>query len=182
MIATLHGMRMQTLGGKWWATVGFGSRHYARFCAAAQLFAQLASAAGTRALLRTGTCDADGTEEADFRAWAGQLLCAMREAELLSAAKCDALLPQVSLNDAVTTLGPEVHNIVPMPGLKHTKRDVSRFSAPVKRVQQLLGRASEDRSTCLVVLDLAAHPYLHYSPGDHLCVHPGNLPEVRRPQ
>lgn len=84
----------------------------------------------------------------------------------------------MSLEEAVTELGPEVFNVVAMPNLRKTKEDTTRFSAAVKSVTQLLGGATADRSTSLVVLDISDKPFLTYSPGDHLCVYPGNAPEV----
>ena len=209
---------MQALEGKPWATLGFGSTQYPRFCAAADLFAQVAAEAGVQGLLRIGKCDAEGNEEVGFRSWVSSLLHAFRDKGLLLASRCEALDSQVrhmhsklggtrrshvhapggnvhksaaywgcqcesgvqiSVSNAMAKVGPPVFNIVPMPGLKRTKEDITRFSAPVKSVTQLLSNATTTRSTVRIVVDLSELPYLQYSPGDHLVVFAANDPAVR---
>ena len=86
---------------------------------------------------------------------------------------------QISVSNAEAKVGPPVFNVVPMPGLKHTKEDISRFSAPVKSVTQLLSGATAARSTVRVVIDLSDLPYLQYCPGDHLVAYAANDAEVR---
>ena len=86
---------LQVVTGKTWATLGFGSTQYPRFCAAADLCAQLAADAGVSTFLRTGKCDAEGNEEADFRAWVGDLATELHKKELMSVAARDALASQV---------------------------------------------------------------------------------------
>jgi hypothetical protein len=65
---------LQALTGKPWATLGFGSKQYPRFCAAAELFLQMAAEARVKNMQQVGKCNCDGNVEADFRLWVSDLL------------------------------------------------------------------------------------------------------------
>lgn len=101
---TMRVVQVQALKGKPWATLGFGSKQYPRFCAAADLFAQIASEAGVQSMLRIGKCDAEGNEEAAFRGWVSSLLHSFRGASLLSEANFAALDSQVRPRCLLRTL------------------------------------------------------------------------------
>lgn len=95
---------MQALEGKPFATIGFGQKQYPRFCAAAEVFMQLASEAKVKNLQPVGKCNNDGNEEADFRLWVSDLLDKYVEVGLLKPAKLAALQAPLKLDAADTTV------------------------------------------------------------------------------
>lgn len=93
---------MQVLAGKPWATLGFGSKQYPRFCAAAELFLQMAAEARVKNLQSVGKCNCDGNEEADFRLWVSDLLEKYVVIGLLAEEKLEEMQMALALEGADT--------------------------------------------------------------------------------
>ena len=96
----------EALGGKPWATIGFGQKQYPRFCAAAELFLQMAAEANVRNLQPVGKCNGDGNEEADFRLWVSDLLDKYVEIGLLKGGELEELQARLLLDQANTAVRP----------------------------------------------------------------------------
>jgi hypothetical protein len=95
---------VQALEGKPFATIGFGQKQYPRFCAAAEVFLQMASEARVKNLQPMGKCNGDGNEEADFRLWVSDLLVKYAEEGLLKAPLLERLQARLLLDQADTTV------------------------------------------------------------------------------
>lgn len=93
---------MQAFTGKPWATLGFGQRVYPRFCAAAEVFLQMAAEARVKNLQDVGKCNCDGNEEADFRLWVSDLLEKYVAEGLLAEEKLEELQAPLLLDQADT--------------------------------------------------------------------------------
>ena len=104
---------MQALAGKPFATIGFGQKQYPRFCAAAEMFMQLASDAKVKNLQPVGKCNGDGNEEADFRLWVSDLLAKYAQEGLLKEDKLAELQAPLALDKGETTVRPPALRLAP---------------------------------------------------------------------
>ncbi|XP_013151690.1 nitric oxide synthase, inducible isoform X2 [Falco peregrinus] len=163
-----------------YAVFGLGSSMYPEFCAFAHAIDQKLAQLGASQLTPIGEGDELNGQEAAFRAWA---VSAFKTAcDIFNiCGKNSIQLPEIYTSDE--SWDPKnyriVHDSQTMDLAKALANIHAKVIIPMKlKFRQNLQSLKSSRVTILVKLSCETNQDMHYLPGDHIGIFPGNQPEL----
>ncbi|KAM8991495.1 nitric oxide synthase, inducible isoform 1-T5 [Ara ararauna] len=165
-----------------YAVFGLGSSMYPEFCAFAHAIDQKLAQLGASQLTPIGEGDELGGQEEAFRSWAVTAFKAACDIFNIRG-KSSIQLPQIYTSDE--SWDPKnyriVHDSQTMVLAKALASIHSKDVIPMKlKFRQNLQSLKSSRVTILVKLSCETDQEVHYLPGEHIGIFPGNQPELVR--